>query len=107
MKHIKLFEQFTNEESKIARKTNFNADTEADYEGWTFDEDWNGFEVPYFEKDVADKITKDLNGTYDASKDCYKFEDEEDFSSQTINTTDGEKKVYCIGGYTWVWSEIK
>lgn len=52
----------------MARKSTFITENNVVYDGWTFDEDWNGFAVPYFEKEEADKICKDLNGKFVVNK---------------------------------------
>ncbi len=80
---------------------------------WSFGDLWNGFAVPYFEKNQADQIVKDMNESqsgknhYDSDKDAYIFviEDAQPdiFEAQTIKTLEGDKKVYPIGAYSWVW----
>jgi hypothetical protein len=97
MKHVKLFEDF----NRPAMKGTFSLD-EKSYDGYTFGEKWNGFECPYFEKDVADQIMKDMDGRFE--NDTYKFEGSEDFEPQDIDTEDGKKKVWAIGAYSWTWS---
>jgi hypothetical protein len=108
MKHMKLFEEFEKPLS-VARKTKFYTEDES-YDGWTFDDEWNGFDVPYFEKAVADKIAKDCNGIYNEKDKTYVFPDENDeefYKEQEIDTTDGKKVVYPIGAYAWTWTEDK
>lgn len=42
------------------RKTKFNmCDGKNIYEGYTYGNDWNGWECPYFTKEVADKMEQD------------------------------------------------
>ena len=117
-KYIKINES----KGKYEKKTFVGDDTEP-YVGWTSGDTWNGWECPYFEKDVADKILVDMNalsgidwGMYDAESDSYKFaydgeavagqtEDNiETFEPQFIETPEGKKKVWSIGGWSWVWS---
>lgn len=77
------------------------------FPGYTFGEDWNGFSVPYFEKEQADRIMEALGGEY--KDDTYTFDDgyggEEEYEKQTIDTVDGKKIVYPIGAYNWTWGE--
>lgn len=108
-KMITKIEWFKNilESNTVARKGTFSDSDGNQYDGYTFGENWNGFAVPYFEKSVALNIAIALGGTFDADKNSYVFEEEsdEEYVSQLINTVDGEKNVYPIGAYSWVWSE--
>ncbi len=78
---------------------------------------WNGWAVPYFVKEIADKI-KDIVSTenyleiiYDKDKDCYictlyqngEIEEEYVFEKEIINTPEGKKEVYAIGAGYWTW----
>jgi hypothetical protein len=112
MRHLKLYEEF----SGPAKAAKFSIDDSAEYQGWTFGETWNGFACPYFEKDVADKMTKDFSDEdwklyYDAKKNSFIHEpkdeqyETEEFEVTTIDTLDGKKEVWPIGAYFWVWEE--
>jgi hypothetical protein len=92
------------------------SDTLDGIEAWTFGDLWNGWQTPYFEKDKADQIVKDLRDEYPAEfKDngktksyIFTIEGETDiFVAQTIQTTEGEKEVYPIGAYSWVWKKAE
>lgn len=77
------------------------------FPGYTFGDDWNGFEVPYFEKAEADKIMQALKGSYKNGTYVFDSGDEDDpdeYEVQTIDTVDGPKEVYAIGAYGWTWS---
>ena len=84
----------------------FSIDEIEKFTGYTFGDDWNGWAVPYFEKEEADKVAKSFNGRYE--NDTYFFDDgydgEEEYEKQTIETVDGPKEVYAIGAYNWTWS---
>ncbi len=92
---------------EIAKPGFFSIDGETKYAGYTFGDDWNGFECPYFEKEAADKMSMDMMGR--AEGDTYVFEQEDDepltINSEIIKTVDGDKKVWPIGAYYWVWSD--
>jgi len=107
MKNIKTYELFERELKK-ARKSTFTIDGEESFEGWTFDDEWNGFACPYFEKEAADKVAKYCNGKFDG-KDTYSFDEEREepevYTSQMIETVEGKKKVWPIGAWMWTWSE--
>lgn len=103
------------------RKARFTLDGMTDtigvFEGYTFISEknrWNGWAIPYFTKEVADKIAesmmersndvvkyrKDLNGylaVLEGSSDL------EQFSAETI---DG-MELYSLGGGSWVWEELE
>lgn len=98
--------------------------------GWSFGELWNGWEVPYFEyreaKKVATALTQDGMVTiYDAPTDSfYSFAHGEgseptqaefnrihdknlwyDWEPVTIQTTEGSKKAWSIGGMAFTWEQ--
>lgn len=110
-------------------KSHLTPDDEHCYEGYCVkDCTWNGFEVPYFTKEVADQIISDVNESnkeyvelfYDKDNNCYKCIDkqyiDEDNPNQnkeeyttTFDTSEfiiDNKKVtlYGIGAYYWTWS---
>ena len=81
---------------------------------------WNGWECPFFTKEEADKVAEHLKTNcdciveYDADKDEYKtrykdddVEDTEIWDATTVETVDGRKHVYCIGGWAWCWELIE
>lgn len=84
---------------------------------------WNGYECPYFEKEVADEMVKvftkrekDLNMYYDKNKDVYVYDnthytkDEETivtYESETINYNGEDIKVYPIGAGSWMWDTLE
>lgn len=106
-----------------ARKTSFSIDGEKSFEGYTFNRYWNGFDCPYFTKEVAMEICKEFSFKYDEVEECRRFYDEEtdtfyeedwncDYEREEIgnpmeiNTEDGKIKVYDFGG-SWVWAEVE
>lgn len=131
MKHLKTFNKLFefNERLKEARPGIFfipDVESEYDgYKGYTFEENWNGWKCPSFEKEEADKILEDFNnesmlgdqGLYDEKLDVYKFsvngepikgQSDEDLSiyeAKMTDTVDGKKKLYSIGSFEWTWEE--
>ncbi|MGC2237991.1 MAG: hypothetical protein WA584_17660 [Pyrinomonadaceae bacterium] len=81
-----------------------------DFEGYTEDDDWNGWSCPYFTFDEAEKIVKahkqaGLKAIYEESSDEFIFElqgEIEIYAPTTIN----ELKLYPIGTASWIWEEI-
>ena len=99
------------------RKTKFVIDTnEQTYEGYTDGRRWNGWECPWFTKEVADGMMRDLNkegveAKYDSETDSYiiKVEcyDEPDiFDGYDVETEDGSMHLYPIGAWCWIWEEV-
>lgn len=74
-------------------------------------EDWNGWKIPYFTKEVAESFAADTNhaGQYTAQWDGDKLtvthtEDKDDqITCEPINHPE-YGLLYCIGGYHWCWS---
>lgn len=73
---------------------------------------WNGFECPYFTKEVADKIMESVNKygdtismSYDKEEDAYIYFEEghenERFPSMEVEG----QKYYAIGAFSWTWTE--
>jgi len=95
------------------------------YRGFTRDELWNGWAVPYFEKEAALQVAKDYKwaaregggdmaearASYDEGRDALLFydpicNDEIACEAETINV-DGEKvRVYPVGTREWTWEEV-
>ena len=104
---------------EVARKTKFDIEGSKSFEGFTFNQYWNGWECPMFELDVAMEIIKEFNNdeekmSYDKEKDVFLFE-HEDFDDgiyvvEPHDIFDEEGKthhVYDIGAGYWVWSETE
>ena len=110
-------------------KPYLQADSEHYYEEYYIEDyTWNGFEVSYFTKEVADQVVSDVNESnkeylelfYDKDNNCYKCIDkqyiDEDNPHQnkekyttTFDTSEfsiDNKKVtlYGIGVSYWTWS---
>ena len=104
---------------EVARKTKFVIEDEDGYEGYTFNRDWNGWEMPMFEKEVAMQLMNDVNNigsslriSYDEEQDTFFMQDDEyegeDYGvkGHDILGEDGQNHhVYDIGAGSWVWME--
>lgn len=105
-------------DSKLAEKSTFFLDGDVEFTGYHFGETWNGWAVPYFERDEADRLMDHLNeGDHmrveflpadGARENSYVIHDlnygeVERVWPHTINTVDGERTVYPIGAYGWCW----
>lgn len=99
-----------------ARKTRFVIEDGEIYEGFTYNQHWNGWEMPMFEREIAEKILKDcedLEFKYDNETDTFTFksEYEDDDCEETekghdILADNGKVyHVYDIGAGNWIWSE--
>lgn len=102
----------------VFTRDTFSIDGALVTKGWTAGDTWNGWECPYFEKDEAEAINKHVSGYYDESTDSYKVNIEgepttaetpeemvDTFESQIIKTPEGDKKVWAMGAYSWVWDK--
>lgn len=101
----------------VMRKTKFNiCDDERVYEGYTDGTLWNGWECPWFTKEVAEQIMKDLRGDgaeteYNENTDSYSVmlpdSVEDVFDGEYVDTEDGVKHLYPIGAWCWIWDEVQ
>lgn len=89
------------------------------FDGFTKDEEWNGWACPYFTFDQAQKVLKQFNlfreitgqkhfAFYDEQVDAFVFpangeDDPEVFAAVSEN---GEK-YYLVGTFCWIWEENK
>jgi hypothetical protein len=93
------------------RKTRFAIDTFPGkvFEGYTLDDDWNGWACPYFGLDEAKRILSIYNenggsAKYDELNDEFIFiDDEEVFPAVEIE----DSKLYAVGNSVWIWEESK
>ena len=78
---------------------------------------WNGWAVPCFTKEIAEKIIQNIftddcecsKVTYDKGKNEYVAiidGEEEIYEMNTINTDEGINQVYFIGAGYWRWEDF-
>ncbi len=87
------------------------------FDGFTKDENWNGWDCPYFTFDQAQKILKHYNDLrriigqaylayYDSDVDSFVFPinvDDEPEVFAAVN--ENGQKFYPIGTFYWIWKE--
>lgn len=99
------------------KRTKFTiCDDERIYEGYTDGTLWNGWECPWFTKEVTEQIMQDLNKDdvkteYDGERDSYivhQVDGEPDvFDGADVVTDDGIQRLYPIGAWCWIWDEVQ
>jgi hypothetical protein len=67
----------------------FTIDGETVYNGVTMGDHWNGWEVPYFTAEVAQKIAADTST-----------------SAGDPTTRPGLVGLFPVGGYEWTWAKV-
>jgi hypothetical protein len=82
-------------------------------DGYTMGFLWNGWAMPVFDKENAEKILKatDAKYRYDEATDTFSWivldGEEEDSTQGSIIHVDGVPvKVYSIGAGSWTWDEV-
>ena len=87
------------------------------FEGFTKDEDWNGWACPYFTFEQAQKVLKTYNmlrsvigqkdsAYYDSAADVFIFPTSEDEESETFAAIiENGQKYYPVGAFCWIWEE--
>jgi len=88
--------------------------------GYTLGDTWNGFECPFFTKEVAVEILQETIDTdltqeyfvgfeYDKENDQFVLKETDDklfFEARKFQTVEGNKiKLYPIGSWMWCWSK--
>src|SRR5690606_14708667 len=100
------------------------AEVQGLYDGLTRGETWNGWAVPYFEKEQALRIAEDYNrlakegggdmadarANHDGKTDSFVFydpnnDDEVVYEAVTIGVEEEEVRVYPVGTREWTWEE--
>lgn len=80
--------------------------------GWAFDEDWNGFAMPFFEFKQAEQVVKLLDGYYDSGSDTFVWPSPNDPSvveeafGEVIRTSQGSLHAYNFGDQGLAWLTI-
>jgi hypothetical protein len=86
------------------------------FDGYTREEDWNGFACPYFSFEQAQHLidawhSRGWNAGYNKEADSFLFEiasgagvtEDEIYSSLEIEGM----KLYPIGAFNWIWDEVE
>jgi Zn finger protein HypA/HybF involved in hydrogenase expression len=90
--------------------------SEGMFVGYTNGTTWNGWECPYFTKDVGIEIVKEFSSEecpagYDPASDSFIFEREGNeepdvFSGIDIEVSGKKIHVYAIGAQCWCWDKV-
>lgn len=106
----------------LAKPGNFTLEEdENSYKGYYFEgQEWNGWAIPYFEYSEAKRLIQDQKGgrIYGPDKKIKEQgwwvsgetnapADIHTYMGTKIQTIDGEKEVYSIGGFEWTWSLVE
>jgi hypothetical protein len=93
------------------KQANFSIDTFPGqlFEGFSNDEDWNGWACPYFPLEEAQKIVEahkvsGQNAWFDEENDEFVFKVNNETESYPALNYDGQK-LYPIGYGAWIWEE--
>ena len=88
------------------------------FEGFTKDEEWNGWACPYFTFDQAQKVLKQFNllheiigqkgsALYDKNADIFVFPDDDNEPEIFAAITENGQKFYPVGAFGWIWEEVE
>jgi hypothetical protein len=82
------------------------------FEGWTDGHRWNGWAMPFFEREQAEWVMRCLSpsGHFDTARDCFitttSPDEPEEWQGVTISLPDGGSAlVYPIGAGSWIWDD--
>lgn len=95
-------------------KSKFQIEEGPIYEGYTKGNHWNGWACPYFTKEVADQIAREVNADapdctmcYDKANDAFAYKG---YMEEEVVIFKGEdiqgKHLYSIGAYSWIWDDL-
>ena len=101
------------------RKTKFKIESLGyeTFDGFTKDEEWNGWACPYFTFDQAQKVLKQYNqlreiigqkdlAFYNEAADAFIFPaDGEDEPETFAAIAENGQKYYPVGAFCWIWEE--
>lgn len=96
------------------RETKFQIEDGPIYEGYTKGNHWNGWACPYFTREVADQIAREVNADapdctmcYDKANDAFAYKG---YMEEEVVIFKGEniqgKHLYPIGAYSWIWDDL-
>ena len=87
---------------------------EGEFQGWSDGSVWNGWDKPFFSKDVSVQVLKAFGcfWEYDAGKDVFivktdSCEDAEEFAGISLELADGGRvHTYPVGAGSWIWERV-
>ena len=86
------------------------------FEGFTLDEDWNGWACPYFTFEQAQKVLKNFNelrkiigqkklAFYDSAIEAFVFPVDENEPEIFAAVVKNNLNYYPLGAFCWIWEE--
>lgn len=105
----------TNTNKEPLKKDKFVIEDGEVFEGYNEEYSWNGWECPWFTKEVGEQIANYYKGymSFDSEKDAFVFNSPQDeaetdyFVGEDIETVDGTKHLYPIGNKSWIWDKYQ
>lgn len=101
------------------RPTTFKIESLGDeiFDGFTADEEWNGWDCPYFTFEQARKVSNRFNSLREKTglKDTAFYEEGDDSFVFPVGGNETERfsaimadgrKYYPVGSFCWIWEEI-
>lgn len=91
------------------------ADSDELFIGWTDGRRWNGWEMPRFERNEAERLIEWLGeerARFDAERDAFvtvsQDGEEEVWPAESVLISDGSKlAVYGVGAGAWIWDRVE
>jgi hypothetical protein len=103
----------SNSSKGTMRSAKFNIEIYGDktFNGYTDDEEWNGWSCPYFTFEESKKIvaahhTPFQKAGYDETSDVFYFQIQDEYEYFRPIEIEG-KKLYPIGTSSWIWEELQ
>ena len=101
------------------RKTKFKIESLGyeTFDGFTKDEEWNGWACPYFTFEQAQKVLKNYNelrkiigqknlAFYDSMAEAFVFPSDDQYESETFKAiNESGEQYYPVGAFNWIWEE--
>ena len=105
----------TNTNKEPLKKDKFVIEDGEVFEGYNEEYSWNGWECPWFTKEVGEQIANYYKGymSFDSEKDAFVFNSPQDeaetdyFVGEDIETVDGTLHLYPIGNKSWIWDKYQ
>ena len=93
-------------------KSKFQINDGPIYDGYTDRDHWNGWACPYFTREVAEQIAREVNDgdctmCYDKANDAFVYKE---YGEEETNIFKGKdiqgKHLYPVGAYSWIWDDL-
>lgn len=93
-------------------KSKFQINDGPMYDGCTDGDHWNGWACPWFTREVAEQIAREVNDgyctmCYDKANDAFVYKG---YGEEGTNIFKGKdiqgKHLYPVGAYSWIWDDL-